>query len=591
MDIHVSRDLHHMAKQIEILKTTHSAEITRMKRDIEYLKQNQVASISANHIKSERATLHWVKNSIKDLRIEMREMNHSVNNSALLRHVQVIKNQRTKTHENRIDKLDNKVVELTDECQQIKETIAELKAQIEKLQDELRLRDIDEMRVENLESKTDENESDQGSHKIRHQKMLQKQLYRLSRTQEQIVAYQRNLQDQLLEGSRRIHRLEELNLHLIATKVENFDTEYKALRADLQNVSRKMSDFDKVHASLLELREDVENIENKVDKTIPEFRKEISKLDVSFAKLHAETSYLKENQENVKQTMKAIAVTVSNVMERVDVDHSTMDKLNESVVELKATSKQHFYRLNDHILKSEANHVDTNFTQALPLPELMGEVKELQSVQREYEDLVDQLPKDCSNISQPGVYLIHPDGSSEPRDVWCQGGGTVLQRRYNGSVEFNRIFAEYERGFGEPAGELWLGLAAMHALTADNCSSMRIDMTDIYGMAWFAHYELFTVGSAETGYVLEVGGYQGNASDAFDYQNHMQFSAIDLDRDISNTHCAANYEGGWWFSHCQHVNINGKYNLGLTWFDATRNEWIAVATTEMRIIRRPGCAA
>lgn len=56
--------------------------------------------------------------------------------------------------------------------------------------------------------------------------------------------------------------------------------------------------------------------------------------------------------------------------------------------------------------------------------------------------------------------------------------------------------------------------------------------------------------------------YSGNASDAFQYQNDMQFSAIDVDRDISNTHCAGNYEGGWWFSHCQHANLNGRYNLG-----------------------------
>lgn len=137
----------------------------------------------------------------------------------------------------------------------------------------------------------------------------------------------------------------------------------------------------------------------------------------------------------------------------------------------------------------------------------------------------------------------------------------------------------------------------------------------------------------------------GNASDAFQYQNDMQFSAIDVDRDISNTHCAGNYEGGWWFSHCQHANLNGRYNLGklildllyplalfhracltlsidfsifmvishvwtdkftnfvskldfdlylnhlgLTWFDASRNEWIAVKSSHMMITKRPNCA-
>lgn len=219
----------------------------------------------------------------------------------------------------------------------------------------------------------------------------------------------------------------------------------------------------------------------------------------------------------------------------------------------------------------------------------MGEVKELQPVEREYADLVSQLPRDCSSVSGPaGLYLIHP--RQAPIDTWCSHGSTLIQRRYNGSVEFNRKFSEYAAGFGNPASEYWLGLDNMHQLTADNCTAMRIDMTDIYGGHWYAKYEKFYVGSADTGYVLEVSGFKGNASDAFKYQNHMEFSAIDHDRDISNTNCAANYEGGWWYSHCQHVNINGKYALGLTWFDGARNEWIAIATSEMKIHRRRGCA-
>lgn len=242
-------------------------------------------------------------------------------------------------------------------------------------------------------------------------------------------------------------------------------------------------------------------------------------------------------------------------------------------------------------LQSEANHLDklTNGTVRISLPDLMGEVKELQPIEREYEDLVSQLPKDCSSIfGLPETYLIHP--GNHPVETWCVNGTTLLQRRYNGTIDFNRKFNEYVNGFGDPASEYWLGLESMHRLTSDNCSSMRIDMTDIYGSSWYADYEYFVVGSADSGYMLDVGGFKGNASDAFEYQNHMEFSTIDRDRDISNTHCAGNYEGGWWFSHCQHVNINGKYTLGLTWFDSARNEWIAVATSEMRMYRRPGCS-
>lgn len=44
-----------------------------------------------------------------------------------------------------------------------------------------------------------------------------------------------------------------------------------------------------------------------------------------------------------------------------------------------------------------------------------------------------------------------------------------------------------------------------------------------------------------------------------------------------------------WFSHCLHANLNGRYNLGLTWYDLSRNEWVAVKNTIMMITKRHEC--
>lgn len=132
-------------------------------------------------------------------------------------------------------------------------------------------------------------------------------------------------------------------------------------------------------------------------------------------------------------------------------------------------------------------------------------------------------------------------------------------------------------------GEFWIGNEALHLLTVANRSRLRVEMVDIYGKHWLAEYSQFRVGSRKEGFPLTVSGFSGNASDALAYQNGMQFSAKDSDRDVSNTHCAENYEGGWWFSHCQHANLNGRYNLGLTWFHAAKNEWIAVAESVMKV--------
>lgn len=235
-------------------------------------------------------------------------------------------------------------------------------------------------------------------------------------------------------------------------------------------------------------------------------------------------------------------------------------------------------------LQTESSTVDLNSTKST-----IHLVQELKTFEKEYKSIVNKLPHDCSSVSGPsGIYLIAP-GDGEPIMAMCQDGWTTVQKRYDGSVDFNRKWNEYSAGFGSPTGEHWLGNRNLNSLTRDNCTKLQINMKDIYGKYWMAMYDNFHVGDFSTGFKLSVSGYSGNASDALDYQNRMEFSTIDNDRDISNTHCASNYEGGWWFSHCQHANLNGRYNLGLTWFDDSRNEWIAVATTEMKVKRKLGC--
>lgn len=71
------------------------------------------------------------------------------------------------------------------------------------------------------------------------------------------------------------------------------------------------------------------------------------------------------------------------------------------------------------------------------------------------------------------------------------GGWTVIQRRQDGSVDFNRTWKEYKEGFGDLNGEFWLGNENIHKLTSQGDYSLRIDLEDWNNKHKHAFYQVF----------------------------------------------------------------------------------------------------
>ncbi|KAL0279835.1 UNVERIFIED_CONTAM: hypothetical protein PYX00_001312 [Menopon gallinae] len=459
--------------------------------------------------------------------------------------------------------------------------------------------------------------------KYRHQRVLRQQVAELERESRDLRTGQSRLEKEMRKLEKRgrsEHPSNEVIDERLAERVVRLEEAGRSTLKQMFNVTSQVSELNRLHMSMLQLLESVESLENKMDKNIPELQREISKLEFNMAQTSSTLSIIKQEQTSHRSTLKSLESTVSGMGERVDIDHGHITSLQaqflnatlrnwcrNETVEIRRENVQDSRiaaleeRLETHIEEEEdmlpattafpeSVREETLFNRST-LPELIYSLRELQ---QEYVNLVHQLPRDCGSVDgKSGIYAIAP-GEGAPLLVSCdmttaEGGWTVVQRRIDGSQDFNRVWKEYAEGFGDPSGELWLGNEALHRLTSDNCSSLRVEIADIYGKKWLAEYEGFYISDAADGYRIHVSGYSGNASDALDYQNNMQFSAVDSDRDISNTHCAQNYKGGWWFSHCQHANLNGRYNLGLTWFDGTRNEWIAVAFSEMKVRRRKNC--
>ncbi|XP_024138250.1 nascent polypeptide-associated complex subunit alpha, muscle-specific form [Oryzias melastigma] len=187
--------------------------------------------------------------------------------------------------------------------------------------------------------------------------------------------------------------------------------------------------------------------------------------------------------------------------------------------------------------------------------------------------------RDCSDLlllgeKQSGVYTVTPDPRSRSFSVFCDmelegGGWTVLQRRLDGSVSFNRTWAEYRSGFGVlDGGEFWLGNNMIHLLTRDRNMVLRVELEDFNGIREHAQYQYFRVASEKLLYKLMVGGYSGTAGDALRFSrmynhNNRAFTTPDKDNDrYPSGNCGAYYSSGWWFDACMAVNLNGKYYVG-----------------------------
>ena len=177
------------------------------------------------------------------------------------------------------------------------------------------------------------------------------------------------------------------------------------------------------------------------------------------------------------------------------------------------------------------------------------------------------------NKRKSGVYIMMNFCGVKCYDaeVYCDtsnggGGWLVVQRRQDGSTDFNRGWGEYEDGFGKLTGEFWYGLRALHCLTGQGGWKMRMDIKLANGTNIFLQYEQFKVASAKDKYKLTVGGFQGTTTDPMAYSNEMYFTTRDGDNDKwSSGNCAVVHgrklpAGGWWNDYCWYVGPNNFYN-------------------------------
>ncbi|XP_050074991.1 ficolin-1-like [Anopheles maculipalpis] len=190
--------------------------------------------------------------------------------------------------------------------------------------------------------------------------------------------------------------------------------------------------------------------------------------------------------------------------------------------------------------------------------------------------------KSCSKIpfKQSGVYRIRPEKPfKQPITVLCDlefesGGWTVIQHRFDGSVNFYRGWKDYTEGFGNFDGEFWLGLERIHQLTVSEPHELVILLEDFDGNKTIARYDQFQIGTEIQRYQLTtIAGYSGTAGDSLSDLKGNSFTTQDADNDTWDKNCAVSYHGAWWYGACHASNLNGKYLRGETTESAVGMVW------------------
>ncbi|XP_061190379.1 fibroleukin-like [Saccostrea echinata] len=148
------------------------------------------------------------------------------------------------------------------------------------------------------------------------------------------------------------------------------------------------------------------------------------------------------------------------------------------------------------------------------------------------------------------------------------GGWTAIQKRVDGSLDFDRNWADYKDGFGSPELDFWIGNEVIHQLTKGHKSSLYVSVTSVNLGKLYELYEEFSVSSEAEKYQLFLGG---NATGTLGDQmlntgrsdndlSGMYFSTPDRDNDQNQENCASHNKGGWWFNYCHKAYLNGPWS-------------------------------
>ncbi|TKS74359.1 Angiopoietin-related protein 4 [Collichthys lucidus] len=368
-----------------------------------------------------------------------------------------------------------------------------------------------------------------------------------------------------------------------------------------QSKHASWDDVNVVAHGLLQLGQ---GLKEHVDKTKAQMRDVNAKLKAFNTTVTELQGKQQEQEEALKaaQLTEEVRVKVEEVRRQNEDIHSRMDRLEEKVDEVQIVDSNNSdhtgvpfiqrllmaqNRRIDQLVDKIKQQQDKLEKQSVHLQVLQSKVahKRVKSHRRRDEETAQRgeaersestsgLAKDCHDLfvqgqRASGVYTIQPE-SSQPFNVLCEmtaeGGWTVIQKRHDGSQNFNQLWETYKRGFGSLNGEFWLGLENIHSLSKQGQYILRVELVSGQAgeqqqqQAAQYHFQLDGEEKKFTLHLQEESSSGDQEKIMTSGTSGLPFSTADRDNDLAaDINCAEQLSGGWWFSSCGESNLNGKY--------------------------------
>nr|XP_046247588.1 angiopoietin-related protein 4-like [Scatophagus argus] len=357
-----------------------------------------------------------------------------------------------------------------------------------------------------------------------------------------------------------------LKEHVDKSKVQMRDVsgKLKALNGTVAELERKQQEQDE---ALKERSKEVERGERLVAELAEEVEAKMEEVKKQSEDIHTRMNRLEEKVDKVQSwdnnnsdhtgvpfIQRLVAAQNKRIDQLVEKIKQQQDKLEKQSVHLQALQskvahkrvKSHRRRDEETVLRGEAEHS-----------------KNLSGLARDCHDLFVQGQR------ASGIYTIQPE-SSQPFNVLCdmtsEGGWTIIQKRHDGSQKFNLLWESYKRGFGSLNGEFWLGLENIHSLSKQGQHVLQVELSDWSGQQRSAARYRFQLDGEEEKFTLHLeeepsSGVQESIMTTG--ASGLPFSTADRDNDLAaEVNCAELLSGGWWFSSCGELNLNGRYPRG-----------------------------